>query len=104
MQPSWPLWRRLLFRFFFIYLALTITPWTWLDSIPGVPVVTQYWGVAMDWMVNTANAMVFHVRPQLVPVNGSGDTSWGWAQIWLVLSLSVIGMIVWSVVQRRKKE
>jgi len=104
MQPSWPLWRRLLFRFFFIYLALTITPWTWLDSIPGVPFVTQYWGLAMDWMVNTANAMVFHVRPQLVPVNGSGDTSWGWAQLWLVLSLSLIGMIIWSVVQRRKKE
>ena len=104
MQPSWPLWQRLLFRYFFIYFALTISPWTWLDSIPGVSTVTQYWGIAMDWLVNKSNALLFHVRPQLVPVNGSGDTSWGWAQLWLVLSLSFVGMIIWSLLQRRKKE
>jgi hypothetical protein len=104
MQPRWPLWRLLLFRFFFIYFALTITPWTWLDSVPGVTVVTQYWGFAMDWLVNKSNALVFHVRPELVPINGSGDTSYGWALLWFVLSVSFIGMIIWSVMQRHKKE
>lgn len=104
MQPTWPLWRRLLFRYFFIYFALTITPWTWLDRVPGVSFITQPWGMAMDWAVETANKWVFHVKDKLVPMGGSGDTSYGWAQLWLVLSLSFIGMIIWSVVQRRKKE
>src|SRR5215213_5906736 len=104
MQKQWPLWQRLLFRFFFIYFALTITPWTWLDRIPGVETVTKYWYSAMDWMVNKSNALVFHVRPQLVPVAGSGDTSYGWAQLWFVISVAFVGMIIWSIAQRRKKE
>lgn len=104
MQPNWPLWRRLLFRFFFIYFAITIAPWTWLDRVPGVSTVTQPWSFVMDWLVETSNKYVFHVKDKLVPVGGSGDTSYGWAQLWLVLSLSVIGMIIWSVVQHRKKE
>ena len=104
MQPNWPLWRRLLFRFFFIYFAFTIAPWTWLDRVPGVSTVTQPWAIAMDWLVETSNKFVFHVKDKLVPLGGSGDTSYGWAQLWLVLSLSVIGMIIWSVLQHRKKE
>jgi hypothetical protein len=104
MQPTWPLWRRLLFRLFFIYLALTMTPWTWLERIPRLDVISQPWYTAMNWLVNKSNALVFHVRPQLVPLNGSGDTSWGWANLWLVISLALIGMVIWSIVQHRKKE
>lgn len=105
MQASWPLWRRLLFRFFFIYIALGIAPWTWLErAFPFLNVVTQPYYSAMDWAVEKANAWVFHVKDQLVPVGGSGDTSYGWAQLWLLLSLAFVGMIIWSVVQWRKKE
>jgi hypothetical protein len=51
----------------------------------------------MDWVVKTANANIFHVREVLVPLNGSGDTSYGWAQLWLFLWLSFIGCIAWSI-------
>jgi hypothetical protein len=104
MFANWPLWRRLLFRFFFIYLALSMAPWTWLDKIPGVSFVTQYFSIAMDWAVNLSNKWIFHVRPELVPINGSGDTSFGWAQLWLHLSLAFAGMMIWSIFQRHKKE
>jgi uncharacterized membrane protein YphA (DoxX/SURF4 family) len=105
MQPTWPLWRRLLFRFFFIYIALSISPWTWLDrAFPVMSYVTQPYYSAMDWAVETANAWVFHVKDKLVPTGGSGDTSYGWAQLWLLLSISFVGMIIWSVVQLKKKE
>jgi hypothetical protein len=103
-KHPWPLWRKVLFRFFFIYLIFQIAPWTWLDAIPAVTYVTKYYYQLMDWAVKTANANIFHVRKVLVPFNGSGDTSYGWAQVWLLLSLAVIGCIVWSVLDRKRND
>ncbi|MFI5133345.1 MAG: hypothetical protein ACHQEB_03360 [Chitinophagales bacterium] len=100
--PAWPFWQKILFRFFFIFLLLLIAPWTWLDEIPGVEKVTRYYYQLMDWAVNTANANLFHVRKVLVPLNGSGDTSYGWAQLWLFLSLAFVGCLIWSVVDRKR--
>ncbi len=102
IQSAWPLWRKIAFRFFFIFLTLTISPWTWLDSIPGVGYVTQYYYSFMDWAVNAANKHFFHVREVLVPLNGSGDTSYGWAQLWLILSVSFMGCIIWSSVDFKR--
>ena len=103
-QPAvWPLWRKVIFRFFFIFLALQMAPWTWLDDIPGVTFVTKYYETLNDWAVDKGNAHLFHVRPVLVPVNGSGDTSYGWAQVWLFLSLALLGCLVWSFTDRRRK-
>lgn len=99
---QWPLWRKIIFRFFFIYIALIISPWTWLDAIPGVSYVTQYYYQVMDWAVRKANAKFFHVRKVLIEPNGSGDTSWAWAQTWLLLILALIGCIVWSILDRKR--
>src|SRR5262245_2221305 len=74
----WPLWKRVLFRFFFVYLLLQITPWNWFDAIPGVGALSGYIFNATNWLVQQANAHVFHVREKLVMINGSGDTSWAW--------------------------
>src|SRR5258705_13648034 len=102
-EQIWPYWRKIVFRFFFIYLVLYMAPWTWLDSIPGLEFVTRYYYRLMGWAVNTANAKLFHVRKVLVPFNGSGDTSYGWAQVWLYLLASFIGCSLWSVPDRRRK-
>ncbi len=102
VDTQWSLERKIIFRFLFIFLAFLISPWTWLDAIPGVGYVTQYYYQLMDWAVNKSNAKIFHVRDVLVPLNGSGDTSYGWAQLWLLLSLSVIGCIIWSLLDRKR--
>jgi hypothetical protein len=108
MQTQWPLWRRLLFRFFFIYLAIATEPWTWLDRLPWVNVVTgfftKYYYQAMEWAIRRSNDWFFHVKTELVMPNGSGDTSFGWASLWFSLSISFIGMIAWSLLQRQKKQ
>ena len=85
VQHTWPLWRKILFRFFFIYLGLNIAPWTWLDRIPYVEYVTKYYYQFLDWAINLSNAKIFHIRKVLVPINGSGDTSYGWAQVCLFI-------------------
>ena len=99
---AWPLWQRVLFRFFFVYLLLQIAPWFWFNDIPGVSFINNWYFQAMNWAVNTSNATLFHVRETLVPVNGSGDTSWAWTQMWLFLSLAAVACVVWSVLDRRR--
>lgn len=97
----WKTWRLIVFRFFFIYLLLQIAPWTFIDYIPGASYVTQYYYQFIDWLVNAANKNIFHVREVLVPVNGSGDTSYAWTQLWLYLSLALVACIIWSLIDRK---
>jgi len=98
----WPLWRKIVFRFFFIYFSIYIAPWTWLDAIPGISYITNYYYRIMNWGVETSNNYLFHVRKILVEVNGSGDTSWAWAQLWMLLSLALVGCIIWSIADRKR--
>jgi hypothetical protein len=98
----WPLWRKIVFRFLFIYLVLETAPITWLDSIPYLSLLTRWYSKFTDWIVIQANAMIFHVRPVLVPENGSGDTSMGWARLWTYLCLGFIGAILWSVLDKKR--
>jgi len=102
--PAWPLWQRVLFRFFFVYFALQIAPWDWFGAIPGVPFVLRWYDAANDWAVRAGNARLFHVRATLIPVNGSGDTSYAWAQLALYLTLAAAGAVVWSVLDRKRVE
>src|SRR4029434_3351856 len=85
--PAWPLWQRVLFRFFLAYFAFQIEPWDWFRPIPGVSLLLRPYDAAMDWAVRSGNAHVFHVRDTLVPVNGSGDTSYAYARFCLQLTL-----------------
>jgi len=101
-NPPWPLWKKLLFRFFSVYFVIFIAPLTWVELIPGGDNISKYYYQLMDWLVNLGNNLLFHVKPVLVPINGSGDTSYGWAQLWLTLALSVVGCIIWSTLDRRR--
>ena len=70
----WPGWREIGFRFFFIYFLLFASPWTWLDSVPGVSFVTRYWYMLDTWIVQTCNRYALRIQPEVAPVfNGSGE-------------------------------
>ncbi len=102
----WPLWRKIAFRFAFIYLALYMAPWSLAaGSLPWLHLdfVTQYYDQGWDWLVRFANAHWFNVAEELVPFNGSGDTSFGYAQLWLMLILAVVGCAIWSVADDKRK-
>ena len=72
--------------------------------IPGVSFLLRPYDAAMDWAVRASNAHVFHVRETLIPMNGSGDTSYAWAQLWLLLSLAAIGCVVWTLLDRKRTQ
>lgn len=98
----WPWWRNLLFRFSCIYLLLYMQPLTWLSSLPLLNTVGAYYGRAESWLVNGANTYLFHVKEGLVPLNGSGDTSYGYAQLSLFTLLAVVGTVIWTVFDKRR--
>ncbi len=97
----WPLWRKILFRFFFIYILFQIIPWG-IDIIPGIGFITKYYYKANEWIVTFANANLFHVKKILIPLNGSGDTSFGWAAQWTMLCLALSGCFIWTLIDRRR--
>jgi hypothetical protein len=103
-MPIWPLWQRVLFRFFFSYFVLQVAPWGWFRAIPGVPFILQFYRQLVNWAVYYSNAHFFHVRETLVPTNGSGDTSFAWTQLWLYLSLALIVCVLWSALDRARQE
>jgi hypothetical protein len=100
---AWPLWQRILFRFFFVYLALQITPWgffgRWIPPVAWFEVV-YYQGV--DWLVHWSNAHVFHTWTTLVSPNGSGDTSWAFTEMKVYLSIAAVACVVWSILDRKR--
>jgi len=99
---AWPVWQRIGFRFFVVYLLLQIEPWNWFAFLPGLSQLAGWWFRLVNWSVLESNRRIFHVRDTLVPVNGSGDTSWAWTQFWLFLSVSAIACVVWSVIDRKR--
>jgi hypothetical protein len=101
-SPAWPLWQRAAFRFFCIYFILQIEPWDWFRLIPGVSLLLRPYDAAMDWLVRAGNAHLFHIRDTLVPVNGSGDTSYAYARLCLQLGLAALGCIIWTVLDRKR--
>jgi uncharacterized membrane protein YphA (DoxX/SURF4 family) len=101
---KWAVWQRFLFRFFFIYWMLNIAPWTWFSVIPGIDWLMNFYNIAGDWIVNSFNKYLFHIKDELVPLNGSGDTSYGWAQLYAYLILSLLAAIIWSLLDRKKQQ
>lgn len=77
-------------------------PIAWLSSVPGFGWLTDLYFGFDDWLVHNANHLFLHVRPVLVPLNGSGDTSYGWAALWTYCSIALVGGIIWSAIDRRR--
>ena len=102
-RDPWPLWQRTLFRFFCVYLLLQTAPWDWFSEIPGIATLSAAVNWGIDQAVRAANAHLFHVRETLVPPNGSGDTSWAWTHLWLMLSIAALACAVWSVIDRKRQ-
>lgn len=100
---QWSFTEKVLFRFLFIYFMLNIAPWTWILDLPGVSYIGQYYYLAMDWLVNFFNGKIFKTYKELVPLNGSGDTSYGWTQLRMNLVLTFLGMITWTIADLRAR-
>ncbi|MEI9920649.1 MAG: hypothetical protein WDO14_17935 [Bacteroidota bacterium] len=100
----WSTWRKIAFRFAFIYIILYTTPWALPTSgIPWLYNVTQFYDQGWSWLVTLFNTHFFTVADELVPVNGSGDTSFAWSQLWFMICFGIVATAIWSVLDRKRK-
>lgn len=90
------------FRFAFIYYLLYFNPLTFLARIPFLNWLPSLVTIPLDALVYFLNDRLLLIRPTLVPMGGSGDTSFGWAQVYTFLILAGVGALIWSVFDRKK--
>ncbi|MDX1937525.1 MAG: hypothetical protein SFU21_10405 [Flavihumibacter sp.] len=102
VTSPWTLVRKITFRFLFIYLVLMMDIFNWLSQVPGLNTVLGFIQKGFEWVVHKSNALFFHVKDELVMPNGSGDTSFNWAQVYLYLCVAAAGTIIWTIADRKR--
>lgn len=90
------------FRFAFIYYLLYLNPLLILGNIPFLAWLPQFVTIPLDALVYFLNDHLLYIRPELVPMGGSGDTSFGWAQLYTFLIIAAAGTLIWTVLDRKR--
>ena len=98
-QEAWPRWKRIGFRFVFIYLALYCFPFP-LDIVPGAVAVAD---VCRDFLHRVAVRLAEPlVHVPFAVNNGSGDSTSNYIRVLFFGVMAVVGTLVWSLVDRRR--
>ncbi len=94
---SWPLYGRVFFRFFFLYFILYMIGFPVSQFIPFLSFIDEITWPILNAAVESFNGITAFFDDPLVPVNGSGDTSWAWTYLALCIFLAAAGTIIWSI-------
>ncbi len=108
MEPSpvppaeWSPVKRVGFRFLCCYFLLYNFPFPleyvpWLDAAGGL--YYQLWTRFVPWV----GLQLFGFQITVFP-NGSGDTTFNWIQVFCCLVLAVAGTLLWSILDRKRRE
>jgi len=99
----WNIYKKISFRFFFLLLPLFIIlnnngAFTFIAGVLQLPnaVLHQF----IPWF---AKNIIHYNYDFSIYTNGSGDTSYDWLLLLFIFLISVIGCIVWSVLDRKRK-
>ena len=101
-QETWSLLKKIGFRFSFIYFALIIT----FQNNGAYP----FWGLLMQkpnewlyklipWVGENILNISYEIR---TGPNGSGDTTYDYLVVFVIFVLAIIGMLVWSLLDRKR--
>jgi len=100
VTPAWPLAKRVLFRFAAAFFILVNLPFPF-NRIPWES-LTRFLNT-MQVAAVRAMARLLHVSVDILP-NGSGDTTYSWVQLLCIAIGTVLITIVWSVIDRRRRD
>lgn len=97
------MYQRILFRVFFLYFLLSTAIWGWLGSIEWLSFLSTFSNEFTTFYTELFNDYVYTIKEELVPTRGSGDTSMGWATLYAQLFLSLIGGLIWTIIDRKRQ-
>nr|WP_295867931.1 hypothetical protein [uncultured Chitinophaga sp.] len=88
---TWPIIHRILFRFFSLYLL----------CYHGASFIPQaWWDKAVTWAGRLLIRKDYHIEAWPA---GSGDTTFNYLQLFCILLAALAGCILWSVIDRKRK-
>jgi hypothetical protein len=108
--PAWSLATRIAFRFCVVYFGsfcLTFAQITFVYAgvlarlLPDAAVIWQM--VALEPVTRWFGRTALGVDAVLTPGSGSGDQAAIWVYVAFLLSVAVLGTVVWSVLDRRRR-
>jgi hypothetical protein len=103
-DAPWSSLEKIAFRFCVLYFSFHMLPFP-LTEIPFVGELCSEWVEKLwDFIVNLGGKIFFQMPEITVKPNGSGDTTWNWVQEFLILFLSIIGCIIWSIVDKKRTQ
>lgn len=106
-KSDWPLWRKVIFRFLFIYFLLSaaagLLPFLSFMA-PFLSFISSGFVAINSPIVTFFNDYIWQLKDQLVPTGGSGDTSFGWAELYTYLFLGLVGSLIWSILDRKRTQ
>src|SRR5262245_47703867 len=101
---TWSLATRIAFRFSLTYFALYVLFSQMLGSMTlgasWTPALRTSWPMR-DLVLATARN-VFQVDRELVIFSGSGDKTYDWVQVAILLTVAAVITLVWSVLDRKR--
>jgi hypothetical protein len=101
----WPTWQKVLFRLFFTYFCLLLTPKILINIFWNYDLITSYYSQFEDWLMNTANRHLFHAYEKLSLGDSSGitDNSYGWTLVRLYSIAALLICLIWSAWDKKRK-
>ena len=101
-SPGWGAVRRIGFRFGFIVGALVVFPFP-IGAIPRTDDLATTLGKPFEWAGTWLAQDVLGIADPPNVMTGSGDRTFDYVQLLLIASIGVLGTIVWSIADRRRR-
>lgn len=99
--PTWGGAKRVGFRFVFAFVALWMSPFP-IGALPYTEPLVRQWDAGRDALtVRCARIVLNRAVDDFVP-NGSGDTTVGWMQLAMIITLALVATMAWSILDRRR--
>ncbi|MEM6686909.1 MAG: hypothetical protein AAF617_14085, partial [Bacteroidota bacterium] len=103
--PTWNIFQKIGFRFFFIHVILYVFPFP-LDAFSFLQTnVTQFlsdtvWGNLIPFIGDTFFGLEL---PSQSPITGSGDMTYNYVHLFSCVFLALIGALIWTAIDRKRK-
>jgi uncharacterized membrane protein YphA (DoxX/SURF4 family) len=100
---EWSFIEKILFRFSFLFFGIYIFPFP-LNFLSFLGKTFSFIDATMNWLVVFTGKYILHLPYDItVQPNGSGDTTWNYVQLFIMVMFALIGCIIWSIADTHKK-